>query len=339
MWRKIVKQQKYKHRLPASSWVVAGLLLFLVITRTAIVSAAMARNMGAIYLMDDRLPTHLDSAESWLKWSFALSENPAAHRLLGKAWQSRGDVSGAMQEWQSAGLNAFAIDTALQELAQADTKDALVWTQEILMSISTPAEWQRLGSALETRGDYTQAVDAYQQALALLAPGKTDKGSASTAEIYYSLARIYEEKFNDPISATETYSKAVEAGDFQNSWHQVMSYEKLAVLLINNDPERAVISARQAVNLMPERALAHSILGLALYTAYGDFRQAEREIRIAIELDPQSVWPWMHLGQLYFQAKEYQLAADAYLEAAKRNPEFREANDMAVFIRKTYLEK
>ncbi|MEJ5311259.1 MAG: tetratricopeptide repeat protein [Anaerolineae bacterium] len=311
-------------------------LSLLIVTQVTVVRATLARNIGAVQLISDYAPDHLDRAERWLTYSSALSNVPASYRLLGKIQQAKGDIAGAMQIWRNAGLTTFAIDVALHELAQADPIDAGVWKQEILISISRPLEWQRLGLALETRGDYIQAVNAYQQALALLV---LDTNQASLSELYYSLANLYETQLGDLPCAVEAYSMAGEVDDFQNPWHRMLSHQKLAILLMGKDNERAVVEAHRAVELMPESSMGHSILGLALYAAYGDLDQAEQEIRIAIDLDPQSVWPWMHLGQLYFQAQKYELSVAAYLKATELNPELEEARDMVVFIRKTYLEK
>lgn len=331
----IAKRRRHQRLL---GLMIGGLVLLLLSTHALTINAVMAHNIGARYLVTSPSSDNLKSAETWLKRAVSLRQETATYRLLGKVQQLRGDIVGAIQEWRDTGVAVFAVAVGLQELAQADPKEASIWEQGILPLISQRSEWQRLGAAYEERGEYTKAVDAYQQGLLLSTSNEADK-SQSVSEIYYSLARIYKGHFGDSSRAVEAYSKAVEADDFQNLWHRVLSHQELAILLIGEDSERAVVEARRAVELMPESSMGHSLLGLALYSAYGDLQQAEREIRVAIDLDLQSVWPWMHLGQLYFQAEEYKLAMEAYLEAAKLNPQLKDAIDMAAFIRKTYLDE
>lgn len=318
---------------------MGGLLLLLFPTCALAIHAGMARNLGALFLVRGSAPANLDSAEKWLRRAISLQQSTVSYRMVGKLQQARGDLTGAMQTWRNAGLTTFAVDVGLQELARTDATEASVWEQEVRATISRPAEWQKLGAAFEQRAEYTKAVDAYHQAHLLTRSSEVAEGGVSESELYFSLARIYKGHFNDLSRAVEAYSMAIEADDFRNHWHRVLSHQELAILLIKDDSKRAVVEAQRAVELMPESFMGHSILGLALYAAYGDLQRGEREIRVAIDLNPQNVWPWMHLGQLYFQAKEYQLAVNAYLEAIKLNPGLKEASDMAVFIRKTYLDE
>ena len=322
-----------------SASIVVVILSLLLVTQLALVRATAARNIGALYLKNSSTADYLSHAEDWLTYSLALLENPRTHKLLGKVWQARGDITGAVQQWRDAGLTSFAVDVGVQELARANEIEAQMWQQELTPIISKPAEWQKLGVALEQREDYIEAIYAYQQAAALSTLDKTGANETSLAEIYYSLGRIYRTEFDDLPGAIEAYSAAVEVDDFRNPWHRVLSYQELAILLMRSDSERAVAAAQRAVELMPDSAMGHSILGLAIYAAYGDLEQAKQEIHVAIALDPQSAWPWMHLGQVYFQAQEYELAVNAYLEAAELEPDFKVVHDMAAFIRKTYLDQ
>ncbi len=331
MWQAQTDHKSWPHWLHGAT---AILLSVLIIMQVRDAGAALTRNIGALHLIDELTPDHLDLAENRLNQSLALLESTATRRLLGRVRQAKGDIAGAMQEWRTTGITAFAVDVALNELARASAVESPIWEQEILAIISAPVEWQRLGAAYEKIGEYAKSVNAYQQSI-MLSTAHDDLMSRS--EIHYSIAQIYEQQLVSLPQAIEAYSRATEIDDFQNEWHRVLSHQALAILLIKKDSERAVFEAQRTVELMPEYAMGHSILGLTLYAAWGDLKQAEREVRTAIELDPRNVWPWMHLGQLYFQAKEYESAVEAYLVAASLDPHLKEANDMAVFIRKTYL--
>lgn len=324
-------------RLRLVDGAVAALFLLLVLLRIPDAAAALTRNLGALHLVNTQAADHLDQAERRLNMSSTWLETPATGRLMGVLRQAQGDIPRAMQEWRDAGLAEFALNVGLRELARADAAEAPLWEKEVLAIIARPGEWQRLGTAYAQRGEDAKAVDAYRQSLALAAAQNSGPGAMHLAESYYSLAQIYKAQYGDTAQAVEAYTLAVEAGDFANPWHRVLSHHELAMLLLKADPARAMREARVAVALMPEFSLAHSVLGLAIYAASGDLPQAEQEVRAAIALDPQSVWPWMHLGQLFAQAQQYTAAEEAYLQAAALNPQFKEAQDLAAFIRKTYL--
>lgn len=314
---------------------VAVLFLLLVLLRVPDMAAALARNLGALHLVDTQAPGGLAQAEHRLNRSLTWLETPSARRLLAAVRQAQGDIPRAMQEWSAAGLRAHALNIGLRELGRAETAEALIWEEELLAILAQPIEWQRLAAVYAQRGEYAKAIEAYRQSLALAAA--QDPGVMSLAESYYGLAQLYKAQGGDTAQAVESYTLAVAAGDFLNPWHRALSHHELAMLLLKEDSARAVTEARAAVALMPEFALAHSVLGLAIYAASGDLPQAEQAIRTAIALEPQSVWPWMHLGQLYAQASQYAAAEEAFLHAAALNPQFKEAQDLAAFIRKTYL--
>lgn len=339
MWQ-TAERRKPTYRLWATWGTGVIFLGLLLLTQGIVIRATLSRNIGALYLIRRAASEHLDDAEHWLTHASTLLEVPATTRLLGTACQARGDAAGAIQRWRASGGTSFAVDAGLKALTQADVQSAEVWQQEIEAVISTPVEWQGLGAALESRGAYADATRAYRRALYLLTlEGGAEADLASAAELYYALGHIYRSQMDDVPAAIEAYSAATAAADFHNEWHRMLTHQELAVLLLGRDNERAAAEAQQAVDLMPESPMGHSVLGLAFYAAYGDLEFAEKEIRIAIDLTPQSAWVWKHLGQLYLQAQEYELAAASYLKAAELSPEPKEARDMAAFILRTYLEE
>lgn len=339
MWLKKIRKYKNISNSQILGYLTIVIIGLLIVSRSLFIEASMARNIGAIYLLDDLLFNSRKNAETWLNYSYARSENIHAQRLLGKNQQLSGNIDEAMAVWQDANLKAFAINTGLQELKRTSDEDAVIWAEELQNLISVPADWEQLAISFETRGDYISAINAYQIALEQADFSEFPDHEVSKSEIYYRIAHIYEDQFSDNSNAIEAYFLAVNENDFQNTWHNVESNQKLAIYLIDQEPEKAVNFAYQAVDLMPNRALSHSILGLALYSANSDFALAEQEIQRAIELDRENVWPWMHLGEMYLRANEYELALSAYSEAAKLDPEFHEAAEMVTYISKTFLEK
>jgi Flp pilus assembly protein TadD len=81
-------------------------------------------------------------------------------------------------------------------------------------------------------------------------------------------------------------------------------------------PAVAVAAFQRAVQLTPERAVAHSNLGVALETT-GDLMAALREARLAIAADPARPTPWVNLARLVWRMSGPEAARSA-LSAAER---------------------
>ena len=88
----------------------------------------------------------------------------------------------------------------------------------------------------------------------------------------------------------------------------------------NPDPQWARLaaeSARRALELSPDLALAHSMQGFVHYDN-GRFSEAEAEWRRAIELDPTSPFPYLGLGSGYAAQRRDSEAESQLREAVKR---------------------
>jgi serine/threonine-protein kinase len=88
----------------------------------------------------------------------------------------------------------------------------------------------------------------------------------------------------------------------------------------NPDPQwmrLAAESARRALELNPDLALAHSVQG-SVHLDNGRFSEAEAEWRRAIELDPTSPLPYLGLGMGYAAQQRHSEAESSLREAVKR---------------------
>ena len=85
--------------------------------------------------------------------------------------------------------------------------------------------------------------------------------------------------------------------------------------------------------------LAHTVFGLSIYNATGKLDAAEREMDIAAQLNPASLWPWLHRAQLYMYADQYEAAIGAYRHALRIDPDNRLAREMIAYIQQTFLQK
>jgi tetratricopeptide (TPR) repeat protein len=95
---------------------------------------------------------------------------------------------------------------------------------------------------------------------------------------------------------------------------------KLADLWVEQrSSTKAIQRVHEYVSHNDSDAVAHTILGSVLI-ADRQYSQAEAEFRRAIELDPQTVTPFLKLGKLYQDQNQVDLAIGQYNEAMKRSP-------------------
>ena len=91
----------------------------------------------------------------------------------------------------------------------------------------------------------------------------------------------------------------------------------MAQFYLDNDlkvAEGGLIAAKRAVELAPDSAAAHDVLGQALYLT-AKFKESESTLLTANALDPESARVYLHLGLLYIEMKR-PTEAKAALNAA-----------------------
>jgi tetratricopeptide (TPR) repeat protein len=83
------------------------------------------------------------------------------------------------------------------------------------------------------------------------------------------------------------------------------------ILIGQNKLDEAIATLKQAIALAPQDALLHGGLG-RLYLQKREFAEAERELRIAIQLDKGNVVYWKDLTATFYQAGNYAGALAGY---------------------------
>lgn len=78
--------------------------------------------------------------------------------------------------------------------------------------------------------------------------------------------------------------------------------------------------SRKAIELAPELAEAHASRGIAL-AINEEYAEAEREYRLAIDLDPQFFDSYYYAGRVYFTQGRFEEAADMFAKAAIIRPD------------------
>jgi tetratricopeptide (TPR) repeat protein len=104
-------------------------------------------------------------------------------------------------------------------------------------------DWFSLGTKAESRGDFTQAADAYRQALLAAGP---------SAESCYNLANVLS-ALGQYAQAGERYRQVLELDpNFWEAWNNLGT-----VLAYQGQDEEALLAYRQALRLHPRYADAH----------------------------------------------------------------------------------
>lgn len=170
--------------------------------------------------------------------------------------------------------------------------------------------WYNIGNIQRESGQYQEAIEAQQQAIAL---------DAGLALPWFGLGNVYAglSRAQDAIAA---YRRAIEL-DSADGWF----YHNLALVYESlNQYELAVNGYQQALErhrLDHDRAVSWHNLG-NIYHQWGRYQEAVAALRQAIKLDPTSPLPWNSLGAVYKELGKPEQAVHAYRRAIEIDPTY-----------------
>ncbi|MEW6305431.1 MAG: tetratricopeptide repeat protein [Verrucomicrobiota bacterium] len=171
--------------------------------------------------------------------------------------------------------------------------------------------WNALGMAFAAKGEYEEALKAYQEAMRLDSGLHDVKNNLGNALIKLGrpaeALRIFEE-----LAAQEKPD-----ADLLNNWG-------LALSDVGRRDE-AIAKYREALKLNPFSPLAHQNLGLTLMEV-GQIEQAIEHHREAARLKPGFFQAHAAMGFALATLKRHAEAAEQYREALRFNPQFTEAH-------------
>jgi len=203
--------------------------------------------------------------------------------------------------------------------------EALDWfARAISFSPQNGKIWYEIGLVYEEIEWWESALAAYQRGLdAKLFIGK------GISDIYYQMGKIYQTQANflNLGKAKTAFETAISQDDFISKWEKADSHYRLGTVMrqIGDEPNKYISEFQQAISIYPNHALAHSWLGVAYYVAQSDFELAEKELLIAIEIEPSNKWGYFRLGEIYYDEDKTTKAIDMYREALKIDPDFTRA--------------
>ncbi|HTA56850.1 MAG TPA: tetratricopeptide repeat protein [Candidatus Baltobacteraceae bacterium] len=222
--------------------------------------------------------------------------------LLGIALERSGDLAGAAESYTAAAhLNPSDTETQaelggvyLQLKRPADAEKefrAVLETQpKSLLAL------RGLALSLDAEGK-PDAVEAYRNYLA------TDPKDSAVRERFVQLL-VANKKFDEALAETEK----PEGG-------QAPTLDELRlradIFVGKNKLDEAIATLKQAIALAPRDAQLHGGVG-RLYLQKREFADAERELKIAIQLDKGNVVYWKDLTATFYQGGNYAAALAGY---------------------------
>ena len=285
------------------------------------------------------------------------SNNIKGYNNLGEHYFKQGDYTKAFEYFQKAKDISFAASQlefyqAGLAFKQNRPLEALNLLESSLPSSDDAYAWSLLGEIHESRGDLVQAAWAYRKSLdSRYANHLTRRQASKRLEQVTSALQPALEAFRRDIAAhpDDLNRKAEFAIKLQSAGFRdeaIAVYEDLLrrggpnwqvyfnLGLIYADQRRAADALenfRQSLALNSGSALIHNEIGVLLKED-GEYDEAARHFRMAMDLDPMAANPQINLGRLYFQLGKGDLAREAFNRVLVNFPE----HELLV---RDYLEK
>lgn len=222
--------------------------------------------------------------------------------LLGVALERSGDLARAAESFESAAhLNAEdsealnhlgGVYLQLKKPADAEKKFRAV----LEIQPESAVALRGLALSLDAEGK-PEAVEAYRIYLV-----REPRDSAMRARFVQLL--VANKQFDEALAETEKPA---------NGQAPTLNALRLRadILIGQNKLDEAIRTLKQAIALAPQDAQLHGGLG-RLYLQNRDFADAERELKIAVQLDKGNVVYWKDLTATFYQGGNYAAALAGY---------------------------
>lgn len=261
---------------------------------------------------------HVGCSQSLAQKAQDLAPSAAGYELLGHVYVWQGDLEQAAQAWRQSerSLSHFLQTTrTLQEAGYVQ----IAFEHYRALAVLSPQSslpWYAMGQNLTRQRRYEQAMAAFQRAVELsnfagapirlgdvyLAAGETLRRAGSVADAYQS------------------FWAATEAGEFSSTERQAYALMKQGEMLVwMQRYQEAVVPLQASLQIDPTLYNAYSLLGVVAYHQ-GDAAQAEFFWRQAIDIEPDYVWPYLHLANMYAEMGDTQRAIYFYHQALDIEP-------------------
>jgi hypothetical protein len=255
-----------------------------------------------------------DGGGDWAGWGDARAVSGEAE-VVPWAW--------VRAAWREGGVTAQDLIAAGEEARKAERyEEALGWYESAMRVAPWLGDpWYYMGLTYQGMKQWEEALEAYARALMADRLGRIGESSP-----YYRMGVIYhwELESRETAQALAALGEAIEVGAFHNSRESADAHYRRGLILEQQGEEPAVYTAEfeRAVEIYPQHVGAHVLLGVSYYALYEDVMMAKEEIDRALDLNPQSRWAYLHLGDVYREAGLCEEAKQAYNHALEIDPSF-----------------
>jgi protein O-mannosyl-transferase len=253
-------------------------------------------------------------------WTDTLAKNPncwAAYNNLGNAFFKKGQIDGAIDQYQKAlEINPNYVEArgnlGLALLQKGQMDDAIAEYEEALKIDPTYAEGHdNLGTVLLQKGHANEAMTQYQKALEF---------NPNYAEAHYNLGFVLAQE-GQTNEAIAQFQKALEINPYYAS-----AYSSLGnALLQKGQSDEAIAQYQKALEINPDFAEAHYNLGNVLLQK-GQCEDAIVQYQKALEINPNFVKAYDHLGFALLHDGHVDEAMDQFEKALAIAPNDAEAH-------------
>jgi len=218
--------------------------------------------------------------------------------LLGTAQERSGDLKGAVESFEGA----YRLDPA--------DADSLVHLGEVFLKLNRPADAEeKFRAALGIAPKSPVAL----QGLALSLDAQKKPEAVDAYRAYLAVQP------RDQASRSRMLHRMVEQGQYEAAMAELEKSgppSDLEQLKLKADIEigqkkypEATSTLKEALALAPQDAQLHGGLG-RLYVETREFANAERELKLALQIDRNNVVYWKDLGSAFYLAGKYQATLD-----------------------------
>jgi tetratricopeptide (TPR) repeat protein len=278
------------------------------------------RLLSRAYLLQE---TPAEAEQALIRYSALRPGDPLGWRELAQIYETMDMPEQAMVAWRSGGFIAQDFIDAGDEARQANRyEDALEWYERALsMEAEDGDPWYHIGLLYEDQQQWSQALNAYRNALASKRLRRVSRSS-----LYYRSGVIYLWHMapRQSENALASYQAAIKADDFHFATQAADCHYQLGEILRwrGEDPDKYIAEYQLAIKLDPDHASAHIYLGTAYYNQSRDVARAKAEIDQGLELDPRNKWGYYQLGEIYRQEGDTAEAIIMYQRALEIDPDF-----------------
>jgi len=311
-------------------WVMSIILflILLVVFYSSNLLSKVWQNLGSVLFVQAlMMETSLTKSQAELFLERAIEINPqnlSAVRQLGFILLAQGSEDEAIKVWQNQGTMSSELLERGHYYRQRvhDQNMARVWYEraaKVAFDMGEP--WYYVGLSYQEQKKWKPALEAYGKVSIFRGPGISDW--------YFQRGKIYQSAsgYRDFNKALVLYDLALQTDSFKDPVLKALAYYERGYIydLQKRDLKQVIDEYQNAIAITPNHYWARLRLGYAIYWAYKDVSQAEKNIYRAIALWPQGNLhqsrPYKYLGEIYLDAGLKEKAIQAYQEALRLEPD------------------